>query len=97
MTVGFDTEAFKPVFKGYCERLTCKAGYYNASDIKPYSAESVNKPERFKVVGYAEVASALVFLNSVGVDNDNYSASSLSSKSILTFESGAKPGSTREA
>ena len=71
VAVGFNAKRFKAAFKRDCKGLPREAGDNNTADKKTYTAKSVDKAQSVKVIGYAKVASAFFFLNSVGVYNNN--------------------------
>ena len=72
MLVNAYSERFESLFECFRSGLRGKLGYYDASDVKSYSAESVYKTERVKVVCYAEISAQLVFFYVVCRDDKDY-------------------------
>ena len=70
VAVDLDAEALKPLLEQLRRRLTAVVGYDHAADEKADAAERVNEPESVFIIGYAEVAAALVALDIVGGNGD---------------------------
>ena len=72
--VAVDTHAerFEPLLEHLCCRLTAVVGDDDAADIQADAAEGVDKAQCVLVVGDAEVAAALVALDIIRRDGDDY-------------------------
>ena len=54
------------------QRLLMKAGQHHAGNVEPEAAKYVDQTDYVPVVGNAQVAPNLVFLNVIGVDGDDH-------------------------
>ena len=97
MPVDLYAERFELLLEGDRRRLVLEEGDNDSSDIKPEMAEDVDEPKNVGVVGDADVAPLLVFLDVARIDNDDDLGLVLSSSSIFILLSGSKPGRTLEA
>jgi hypothetical protein len=71
MVVDLDTERLKALAKGFGRGLLLIARQNDASNVKPEAAEGINQTQNVLIIGNAEVASDLVFLNIGGIDGDD--------------------------
>ncbi len=73
MTVDLETEVGQLFLKREDARLFAIARQHNASHVQPEAAERVDQAKHVQVIGDAEVAAHLVFLDVRGVDgNDDF-------------------------
>ncbi len=72
MMIHLDAESLETLLKGVRSRLTVVSCENNAAYIEPYLGEYVKEADNVDVVCNAKVASDLVLLDVVGVDDNDY-------------------------
>ena len=92
MMIHLDAESLETLLKGVRSRLTVVSCENNAAYIEPYLGEYVKEADNVDVVCNAKVASDLVLLDVVGVDDNNYLRIVLQLKEHLELTVGLEAG-----
>ena len=71
MAIDLDAQRFQPLLECVGRRLGAVMGNAHAAHIQPDPPECIDQAQHIQVVGDAQIAPALIFLNIAGADDDD--------------------------
>ena len=85
MAIHLDPKALQPLLESIRRALPLVARDNHAAHIKPNGAERIRQPQNIRIIGDAEIAADLVFLNIRRIDDENDLRLILELKQHLNF------------